>query len=46
MSVDIYKFLNEGDQSSNVRLENNDLIVVGPYTNRVSIRRCKNTRKI
>ncbi len=35
--VDIYKFLNEGDQSSNVRLENNDLIVVGPYTNRVSI---------
>ena len=35
--VDIYKFLNEGDQSSNVRLENNDLIVVGPYTNRISI---------
>ena len=35
--VDIYKFLNEGDQSTNVRLENNDLIVVGPYTNRVSI---------
>jgi protein involved in polysaccharide export with SLBB domain len=35
--VDIYKFLNEGDQSSNLRLENNDLIVVGPYTNRVSI---------
>ena len=31
------KFLNEGDQSSNVRLENNDLIIVGPYTNRVSI---------
>ena len=29
--VDIYKFLNhEGDQSSNLRLENNDLIVVGP----------------
>ena len=35
--VDIYKFLSEGDQSSNLRLENNDLIVVGPYTNRVSI---------
>ncbi len=35
--VDIYKFLSEGDQSSNVRLENNDLIVVGPYTNRVYI---------
>ena len=36
-TVDIYKFLNQGDQSSNIRLENNDLIVVGPYTNRVSI---------
>ena len=36
-TIDIYNFLNEGDQSSNVRLENNDLIVVGPYTNRVSI---------
>jgi len=36
-TIDIYKFLNEGDQSSNIRLENNDLIVVGPYTNRVSI---------
>ncbi len=36
-TIDIYKFLNEGDQSSNLRLENNDLIVVGPYTNRVSI---------
>ena len=36
-TIDIYKFLNEGDQSSNVRLENNDLIVVGPYTNRVLI---------
>ncbi len=36
-SIDIYNFLNKGDQSSNIRLENNDLIVVGPYTNRVSI---------
>ena len=35
--IDIYKFLSQGDQSSNVRLENNDLIVVGPYTNRVTI---------
>ncbi len=35
--IDIYKFLSQGDQFSNVRLENNDLIVVGPYTNRVSI---------
>ncbi len=36
-TVDIYKFLTKGDQSSNLRLENNDLIVVGPYTNRVVI---------
>ena len=36
-TIDIYNFLNRGDQSSNIRLENNDLIVVGPYTNRVSI---------
>jgi protein involved in polysaccharide export with SLBB domain len=35
--VDVYKFLNKGDGSSNIRLENNDLIVVGPYTNRVTI---------
>ena len=36
-TVDVYKFLTKGDGSSNVRLENNDLIVVGPYTNRVII---------
>ena len=36
-SVDVYKFLTKGDGSSNIRLENNDLIVVGPYTNRVII---------
>ena len=36
-TVDVYKFLNEGDGTSNIRLENNDLIVVGPYTNRVTI---------
>jgi len=36
-TVDVYKFLTKGDGSSNIRLENNDLIVVGPYTNRVSI---------
>ena len=35
--MDVYKFLNKGDGSSNIRLENNDLIVVGPYTNRVTI---------
>ena len=36
-SVDVYKFLIKGDGSSNIRLENNDLIVVGTYTNRVTI---------
>ena len=36
-TVDVYKFLTEGDGTSNIRLENNDLIVVGPYTNRVII---------
>ena len=36
-SVDVYKFLIEGDGRSNVRLENNDLILVGPYTNRIFI---------
>ena len=35
--MDVYKFLTKGDGSSNIRLENNDLIVVGPYTNRVTI---------
>ncbi len=37
-SVDVYKFLTSGDGSSNVRLENNDLIVVGPYKDRVEIK--------
>ncbi|MFL2665784.1 MAG: SLBB domain-containing protein, partial [Flavobacteriaceae bacterium] len=36
-TIDVYKFLTKGDGSSNIRLENNDLIVVGPYTNRVII---------
>ncbi len=36
-SVDVYNFLTKGDGTSNIRLENNDLIVVGPYTNRVTI---------
>ena len=36
-SVDVYKFLTEGDGSSNVRLENNDLILVNSYSNRISI---------
>ena len=33
--VDVYQFLTDGNGSSNIRLENNDLILVGPYTNRV-----------
>ena len=37
-SVDVYKFLTSGDGSSNVRLENNDLIVVSPYKDRVEIK--------
>ena len=45
--MDIYKFLNKGDGTSNIRLENNDLIVVGPYTNRVTIEGAvKNTWQI
>jgi len=36
-SVDVYKFLTKGDGSTNIRLENNDLILVSPYTNRVSV---------
>ena len=36
-TVDVYKFLTEGDGSSNVRLENNDLILVNTYSNRISI---------
>ncbi len=36
-SVDVYKFISKGDGTSNVRLENNDLILVGPYTNRVFV---------
>ncbi|MBT7553924.1 MAG: hypothetical protein HN599_01385, partial [Flavobacteriaceae bacterium] len=36
-TVDVYKFLTQGDGSSNIRLENDDLILVSPYTNRVSI---------
>jgi len=35
--VDIYKYLTEGDASADVALENNDLILVKPYTNRVTL---------
>tara|TARA_B110000305_G_scaffold170491_1_gene188438 strand:- start:82 stop:2643 length:2562 start_codon:yes stop_codon:yes gene_type:complete len=36
-TVDIYNYLNSGDGSSNARLENDDLILVGPYSNRIRI---------
>ena len=36
-TIDLYKYLNSGDGSSNLRLENNDLILVGPYENRVEV---------
>ena len=36
--VDIYKYLTAGDASADVVLENNDLILVKPYTNRVTLK--------
>ena len=36
--VDIYKYLTAGDASADVALENNDLILVKPYTNRVTLK--------
>lgn len=36
-SFDVYDFIVDGDFSANIRLEDNDLIKVGPYTNLVSI---------
>jgi len=35
--VDIYKYLTAGDASGDIALENNDLILVKPYTNRVTL---------
>ena len=35
--VDIYKYLTAGDASADIALENNDLILVKPYTNRVTL---------
>lgn len=35
--LDAYDFLISGDNKSNVRLQNNDVILVEPYTNRVVI---------
>ena len=36
-NVDIYKYLTAGDASADVPLENNDLILVKPYTNRITL---------
>ena len=36
--VDIYKYLTAGDSSADIALENNDLILVKPYTNRVTLK--------
>ena len=36
-TFDIYKFVVDGDFSANIRLEDNDLIKVSPYTNLVTI---------
>lgn len=35
--IDVYDYLKNGNGSSNIRLENNDLILVGPYTSRIVI---------
>ena len=35
--IDLYKYLNSGDGSNNLRLENDDLILVGAYENRVEV---------
>ena len=37
-TIDLYKYLTSGDGSSNLRLENNDLILVGAYENRVEVK--------
>ncbi len=37
-TIDLYKYLLSGDNSSNLRLENNDLILVGAYENRVEVK--------
>ena len=36
-TLDVYEFIMNGDFSSNIRLEDNDLIVIVPYSVRVSI---------
>lgn len=36
-SVDVYDFIVNGNSQKNIRLNNDDVIIVGPYTNRVSL---------
>ncbi|OEK02485.1 hypothetical protein BFP97_13565 [Roseivirga sp. 4D4] len=35
--IDVYDFLVNGNSKGNIRLENNDVVIVGPYTNRVTL---------
>lgn len=37
VEVDVYDFLVNGISESNIRLENDDVIIVGPYTNRITL---------
>jgi len=36
--VDVYDFLLNGNSKGNIRLKNDDVIIVGPYTNRVTLK--------
>ena len=42
--VDIYKYLTQGDTSADITLENNDLILVKPYANRVTLKGAVKTK--
>ena len=35
--VDVYDFIVNGNSKKNIQLENDDIIIVGPYTNRVTL---------
>jgi protein involved in polysaccharide export with SLBB domain len=36
--VDVYDFLVNGNATGNIRLQNDDVIIVGPYTNRITLK--------
>ena len=36
-TVDIYDFLLNGNTNSNVHLQHNDVIIIGPYANRIEL---------